>query len=89
MSMKLYYAEWPNKTISIIHAKNHIEAFWMLDEEGDPYLANIWYANHRAIITSEKINRTGWLAFNLDEESGWEKVVFPSYDKILGGIGVK
>jgi len=25
--------------------------------------------------------------FTLDEESGWEKVVFPSYHTLLGGIG--
>jgi hypothetical protein len=87
--MKLYYAIWPDKSISIVHAKNHIEAFWFLDEEGNPYVAEIWYATHQAIITSEKINRTGRLAFTLDEESGWEKVVFPNYNKLLGGIKIK
>jgi hypothetical protein len=85
--MTLYYAVWPDKSISIVHAKNHIEAFWFLDEEADPYAADIWCATHRAMITSERINRTGRLAFTLDEESGWEKVVFPSYHTLLGGIG--
>lgn len=87
--MKLYYAIWPDKSISIVHAKNHIEAFWFLDEEANPYSAKIWYAAHHAIITSEKINRTGRLAFNLDEESDWKPVVFPSYNKLLTGIGIK
>lgn len=87
--MKLYYAVWPNESISIVHAKNHTEAFWLLDEEANPYSAKIWYATHRAIITSEKINRTGRLAFTLDEDSSWEKVSFPSYNKLLRGIGIK
>jgi len=85
--MTLYYAIWPDKTISIIHAGNHVEAFWILDDEGDPFEAEIWSTDGIAAITSEMTE--GGLEFHCDTEHGWTYVTLPSYDKILGGIKIK
>jgi len=78
--MKLYYAEWPNKTISIVHAPNHIQAFWILDEEGNPLQAKVWSANHLAAIISHRTKRG--VKIYRGNEDDWKRVEFPSWDKL-------
>lgn len=85
--MKLYYAEWPDGTVTIVHAKDSLELFWILDREGNPYRAKIWSTRDAcAITTSEKgeglkINRKG------DDDCVWRRVVLPGFAKALEGIG--
>lgn len=45
MKTKLYIAEWPDGTITILSAKNKKELFWKLDEESDPYSTKITEVN--------------------------------------------
>lgn len=43
--MKLYIANWPNGTISILNAANKKDLFFKLDEEGNPNDADITCVN--------------------------------------------
>lgn len=76
MLMNLYFAEWPDGTISVVHAKNSVDAFWLLDQEGNPYAATVWLAKGEACIISEK-TLTGGLAVYRDLNADWRRVVFP------------
>jgi hypothetical protein len=56
--MKVYLAEWPNGTISILTANDEVELFSQLDEEADPNLAKIYIMpTHFHISTYLKKNR--------------------------------
>jgi hypothetical protein len=37
---KLYIAEWPNGTVTIVSARSMLDLFWNLDVVGDPYGAS-------------------------------------------------
>jgi len=78
--MKLYYAEWPNKTISIVHAPNLYEAYWILDEEGEPTKANVWSADSLAAIISSRGKRG--LQIMRENEHDWTLVKFPSFEEL-------
>ena len=57
MKNKLYIAEWPDGTITILSAKNKQKLFWALDEESDPYAAKITeldFEDHIHIRTNSK-----------------------------------
>ena len=79
--MKLYYAEWPNGEVTIVHARNSLDLFWILDREGDPYQAKVWSTNDQCAITTSqvgeglKINRDG------DDDCVWRRVVMPGLAK--------
>jgi len=72
--MRLYYAEWPNKTISIVHAEYDLQAFYILDEEGDPSQAKVWSADNLAAIISYR-DRRG-LKLMRENEDDWTSVDF-------------
>lgn len=80
-SMKLYYAEWPNKTISIVHAKNNTEAFWLLDQEGDPGSAKVWSTMDACAITTSKKGQG--LEIDRDPDCLWARVLMPGFSKAL------
>ena len=40
--MRVYLAEWPNGTISVLTADNEVDLFDKLDSEGDPDVAKIY-----------------------------------------------
>jgi hypothetical protein len=54
--MKTYIAKWPNGTISILQAKNMMELFWELDNEGDPTMTQVFKVNKPFHITTNIIN---------------------------------
>jgi hypothetical protein len=78
--MNLYFAEWPDESVSIVHAKNSIDLFFILDEEGDPYSATIWTTKDPcAIITSRKGRA---LEVHRSIDCVWERVLMPGLDKV-------
>jgi hypothetical protein len=82
--MDLYFARWDNDTISIIQAENDFDAFWTLDEEGDPYAAKVWKAQGRAVITSELLRgKPGLKVSRSTEHCRWSRVKFDDYEAIL------
>ena len=82
--MNLYFARWLNNQVSIIHAENDFDAFWTLDEEGDPYCAKVWKAEGRAVITSEFAKgKAGLKVSRSTEHCRWKRVKFDDYEAIL------
>lgn len=80
--MKLYYAEWPNGTVTIVYAKDNLDLFWILDQEGDPYQAKVKVTKDTCAITTSKHGKG--LAIHPDSECLWARVLMPGYDKIFG-----
>lgn len=86
--MKLYYAEWPNGEVTIVHANNSLDLFWILDREGDPHQVKAWSTKDQcAIVTSKKgrglaINRDG------DDDCVWSRVVMPGFAKAISALVV-
>ena len=81
--MNLYYAEWPNKTVTIAHAKNSIDLFFLLDEEGDPYQATVWTTKDACSIQTSR-NSKG-LHIDRDTSCVWARVLMPGLDRIYKG----
>ena len=52
--MRTYLATWPNGTFSIVEAPDIKCLFWTLDEEGDPYSAEVSKLPRRFTLTTDK-----------------------------------
>lgn len=82
--MKLYYAEWPNGEVTIVHAKNSLDLFWLLDQEGDPYSAKVWSTKDSCAITTSKSGRG--LKIERDPDCLWARVLMPGYAAAIAEI---
>lgn len=79
--MKLYYAEWPNGEVTIVHARNSLDLFWLLDQEGNPYSAKVWSTSDECAITTSKKGRG--LKIERDPDCLWARVLMPGYATVL------
>jgi hypothetical protein len=78
--MNLYFAEWPDKTVSIIHAENSLDLFFILDEEGDPYSATVWKTKEPCAITTSKMSQG--LKIHRSIDCVWARVLMPGQETV-------
>lgn len=83
MPMNLYYAEWPDRSVTILHAPDSFEAYHMLDQEGDPESAKVWTTNNpAAIITVMGPHFT--MSVHRDMDYRWARVLMPKFQDVYG-----
>jgi hypothetical protein len=79
---KLYIAEWPDGTITILSAESKKRLFWTLDEESDPYATKITEVTFedRIVIRTHSEKDISWYV------DGKTKVIQNGKKKAFGGI---
>lgn len=59
--MKNYIAFWPDETFTVLSASSLYDLFWNLDEEGNPYAAEIYRLAGRFSVKQIRVSSRGSL----------------------------
>lgn len=81
--MKLYFAEWQDKSVTIVHATDAFQAYHLLSQVNEPEYAQVWVAHGPAsVITFMGPDQR--MTIHRDLDYRWHRVLLPKYERVYG-----
>ena len=81
--MKLYFAEWQDKSVTIVHATGSFQAYHLLSQVGEPETASVWVADGPASIITH-MGPDSRMTIHRDLDYRWSRVIMPKYESVYG-----